>query len=518
MSLRRRAAAVAVALAVTMSMPGTASAVPAPGAPGIGDPYYPGFGNGGYDVSHYAIDLSYQPATDELVGQTKITARATHDLSRFNLDFGLKVVSVEVGGVPASFSNDPTDHSELIVTPAGAIAKDATFTVLVKYADIPSKVIVDDRTVWSKIPTRAVSINQPRAAEWWYPSNDHPSDKATYEVSVAVPDGNAAISNGTLRSKTPDKPGWTRWHWAARDPMASYLAFLALGEFEIEQGTEGGVPSFRAYDVGLKEQGHLDIAKANLRRTGEITSFLSTRFGPYPFEATGGVAVSNLNLAIENQTRSVYGDFAWSSPEASWLIAHEQAHQWFGDSVSVATWQHMWLNEGFATYAEWLWSEQRGGPTADQMAQAFYDKYPADHAFWQVVVSDPKRIFESAVYERGAMAVHALRKAVGDAKFFAILPTYTQKYKNKNASTADFVRHAEWISQQQLDGVFTTWIHTSGKPPTSPNGPTGVSVSAGAARLADTMAKSHRHLATHGHGRIHSDQEHDQEVKKQVTG
>ncbi|ADB33731.1 Peptidase M1 membrane alanine aminopeptidase [Kribbella flavida DSM 17836] len=511
MLVRRGAGAVALALAVTLSVPGTASAVPAPGAPGAGDPYYPFAGNGGYDVAHYAIDLSYQPATDELEGRTKISATATQDLSRFNLDFALRVSSVHVNGVPATFSKDPTDSSELIVTPAAALPKQAAFTVLVSYADIPSTVAVDTHKLWNWRPTRTISTNQPRSSEWWYPANDHPSDKATYQVSVAVPNGSSAISNGVLRGKTADKPGWTRWHWdATAHPMVSYLPFLAMGQFEVEKDTYHGLPSLRAYDLGLKEKGHLEIAKANLRRSDEITDFFRTRFGPYPFEATGGVAVSDLNLALENQTRSVYGDFAWSETDPSWLIAHEQAHQWFGDSVSLATWQHMWLNEGFATYGEWLWSEQQGKASADELAEAFYTRYPAEDAFWSTIVSDPKRIFSTAVYQRGAMALHAVRKAVGDATFFAVLQSFAGKYKNRNATTADFVRHAEWVAQRQLDDVFDTWIHTAGKPPTSPNGTAARPVRRAVAQQADALADLHDHLTTTGHGHAHGhDDGHD---------
>ncbi|MEU4392785.1 M1 family metallopeptidase [Kribbella sp. NPDC023855] len=504
MKLSRKLGAGALAVTIAAVLTGMASGQSSPGSPGLGDPYYPFAGNGGYDVADYGIDLSYQPATDELAGRTRITAKASQDLSQFNLDFALKVSSVTVNGTPAGFGKDPNDNSELIVTPSTPVDKDQTFVVEVSYADVPSTVPVDGLYLWSWKSTRTVSTNQPRSAEWWYPANDHPSDKARYKISIEVPDGNAAISNGVLRSRTQDRPGWTRWHWdASANPMASYLPFLVMGKLEIEQGTYHGLPSVRAYDTALKESGVLDKAKENLRRSDEITDFFTTRFGPYPFEATGGVAVSELNLALENQTRSVYGDFLWKDPaqEPTWLVAHEQAHQWFGDSVSIANWQHMWLSEGFATYAEWLWSEQRGAATADQLAEASYRDFVTVHkGDWATVVSNPKRIFNIAVYQRGAMALHALRKATGDVAFFTILESYAQKYKNKNATTADFVAHAEWVSQQQLDHVFDTWIHSAVKPPTSPNGADAPLITEGVERQLAQMNATHHRLIDAGHG------------------
>ncbi|RZQ64276.1 M1 family metallopeptidase [Amycolatopsis suaedae] len=498
--MRRSTRAGTTALAAGMAtvlLATSASAAPAPGAPGVGDPYYPGAGNGGYDVSHYWIDLTYDPATDRLSGSTTIDATATQELSSFNLDFGLDVSVVTVGGHPATFVNDAKDPSEVIVTPARPIPDGDRMRVVVTYSGIPSQVKVDGRTAWTRTPSGGLSVNQPRAAEWWFPSNDHPSDKATYNVSVAVPDGTSALSNGKLLGRYPQRPGWTTWSWLSSQPQASYLAFIALGDFEVhEQTSPRGLPFVTAYDRALGAQ--LPIAKQHIETTPRVTDFLASKFGPYPFSELGGVATSGFGYAIENQTRSVYGTSFWSNPDPAWVVAHEVAHQWFGDSVSVATWREMWLNEGFATYAEWLWSEQRGKGTADELAQAFYQKYPTEDPFWQVVVSDPGNIFAPAVYERGAMALHALRKAVGDKAFFAILGGWHLRKKGTHATIAEFTEHAERVSGKQLDEVFATWIHSKGKPATSPNGP-GVATVAAPASFA-AMERLHEEFAAHGHG------------------
>ncbi|WP_158886488.1 M1 family metallopeptidase [Amycolatopsis anabasis] len=472
MRLRTRAGLGAVAAGVvTVLLGGTAGAAPAAGAPGVGDSYYPGAGNGGYDVSHYDIRLTYQPTTDQLSGTTTILATTTQELSSFNLDFGLKVNSVRVNNAPAKFANDPEDPSELVVTPARPLAARQPITVVVNYADTPSKVVIDGVTAWKKTPDGALAVDEPQSAEWWYPSNDHPTDKATFDVSVEVPDNVSALSNGTLVRKTKNRAGWTRWNWRSTQPQATYLTSLEVGAFEIFQSTTpNGQPFITAYDPSLGEA--VPAAKASIERTPEVNEFLATRFGPYPFEAQGGVASNGLSFALENQTRPVYGRGFWRSGTNTSVVAHENAHQWFGDSVAVGSWSDIWLNEGFATYAEYLWSEHEGEGTADELAEYTYDSYPADSPFWQVVVANPgaDKQFDGAVYDRGALAVHALRKAVGDEAFFTILKTWQARKKGGTARIPEFIALAEKISGKPLFELFQTWIYAKGKPSVSPNG------------------------------------------------
>jgi hypothetical protein len=185
------------AASVLLAIPASAASV-SPGAPGIGDPYYPAYGNGGYDVSHYDLRLKYQPATDQLEGTATILARTTQDLSRFNLDFLLDVSEVRVNGTKAAFAT--SGEHELEITPKTPLAKGTAITVVVRYSGVPSSQQAYGFTSWHRTPDGGVGANEPEAAWWWFPSNDHPLDKATYDVSVQVPDGTQAISNGTLQS------------------------------------------------------------------------------------------------------------------------------------------------------------------------------------------------------------------------------------------------------------------------------------------------------------------------------
>jgi aminopeptidase N len=463
-----------------------ANAAPEPGAPGIGDPYYPLAGNGGYDVSHYDLRLTYQPATDVLSGTTTILATTTQELSSFDLDFGLHTTSVRVNNVPADFVANKDGTGELVVTPKKSLGKGQHITIVVAYSDTPSAVAIDGLKEWRKTADGAVVADEPQSSEWWYPSNDHPSDKATYDISVEVPDNVSAVSTGILTSVKQTRAGWKRWSWRGTHPQATYLTSLVVGDFEVNQETTpDGKPFISAYGPDLGAS--LDAAKASVERTPEIDEFLAGKFGPYPFEAEGGVVTSAITYSLENRTRPTYGARNFADGSNTILIAHENAHQWFGDSVSLTRWQYIWLNEGFATYAMYLWSEHEGEGTAAELTQYLYDTHPAGDPFWQVLPADPgaDNQFDGAVYYRGAMALQALRKTVGDDTFFTILQTWAKDHEGGNASIPDFITLAEKVSGKSLQSLFQTWLYTKGKPATGPNDVAAQGVQASKARLAE---------------------------------
>lgn len=208
---------------------------------------------------------------------------------------------------------------------------------------------------------------------------------------------------------------------------------------------------------------------ASFARHGDILDFLSATFGPYPFATSGGIVDDDpdLGFALENQTRPIYSTaFFGDAAGNPWVVVHELAHQWYGDSLAVEEWQHIWLNEGFATYAEWLWDEHEGAATAQEIFDFFYGVIPPDDPFWDVVIGDPGRdlMFDFAVYARGAMTLHQLRLAVGDTDFLTILRTWASAQKDGNVTTDEFVSLAEAISGDQLDDLFETWLFTPGQP------------------------------------------------------
>ena len=454
------------------------------GAPGLGDDYYPLYGNGGYDVAHYLLKLSYDPATDRLAGVATISARATETLCRFNLDFqGLTVRSVRVDGRKARWARSQ-DH-ELTVIPKHGLEKGRRFTTVVRYDGVPRTQIdlsVPEEPLpygWIHTDDGAVVVSEPEGSANWFPLNDHPTDKAAFTFVVTVPAGLEAISNGRLIShRTRGRS--TTWVWNAPEPMAPYLATATIGQFDLRRyRTPDGLRMYDAVDPDLYDQpadpedpaspSFGEIADGSLARQGEILDFLSGQFGPYPFSTGGGIVddAPDLFFALENQTRSIYPGSVFTDPvNGDLFVVHENAHQWFGDSVALAEWKHMWLNEGFATYAEWLWGEREGLGTTQENFDFFYDDIPADDPFWDVVIGDPgiPFLFNGAVYVRGAMTLQALRNQVGDRDFFRILRAWAQRKAGGNGTTSQFIALAERVSGEQLDNLFEAWLFTAGKP------------------------------------------------------
>jgi aminopeptidase N len=436
-----------------------------PGSAGVGDPYFPTLGNGGYDVGHYGLDLSYDPANHWLAGTAAITAKATQNLSRFDLDLsGMNVHAVRVNNTAAQWSRS---GDELKVTPRSGLKKGQAFSVAVAYDGSPktitgSPIVFGADYGWQYTPDGAFVGDEPNAAHTWYPSNDHPSDKATFTFKVSVPDGKAVAANGDLVSQST-KAGRTTFTWDETSPMATYLATINIGNWTFVKGrTDGGIRSLSAYDPALKD----DVRQQHVvALTNEVTDYWSKTFGKYPFTSTGAIVdnVPNVGFSLETQTRPLYG-FA-ADPGT---ISHELSHQWFGDSVSVRSWQHIWLNEGFATFAANLWAEHTGGPNTFDNAKATWAQIPATSPFWDQSIADPKRdtMFSSAVYTRGGMTLAALRHKIGDDKFFSILRTWTADHRYGNATTGQFVALAERISGQDLGSFFQTWLWDKTKPAT----------------------------------------------------
>ncbi len=464
------------------------------GADSAGDDYVPGDGNGGYDVQHYKLDLDIRPGgSPELTATADITAKATQRLSRFNLDLaGLTVSEVKVDGAPARYEHE---GAELIISPAQPLAKGASFSVTVRYSGTPQPVSKPPLGVygWVRTSDGVFVACQPSGAHTWFPANDHPSDKATFEFRVKVPEGLTAIANGEPDGGLPGLqrgPGGNRRTdgsllpgdgagagvqpvllrrrqaaapvtWRVKEPMAPYLATVTVGRFDVRTGkTAGGIPVITAVDPTVRTTDLEDFHAKNAEITHEFTKL----FGPYPFSSTGGlVDNADVGFALETQTRPVYGSFGASEG----IVAHELAHMWFGDSVSVTRWKDIWLNEGFATYAEWLWAEKAHGVDPQQEFDALYQQADREE-LWGIPTGDPGRenMFSSdAVYNRGAMTLHALRKKVGDETFFKILKTWTAEYRHSNATTEQFIEVAERVSGQQLDSFFQAWLYGRTRPP-----------------------------------------------------
>ncbi|WP_437097655.1 M1 family metallopeptidase [Streptomyces flavidovirens] len=474
--VRRTVPVVATLLALTSctSFGGIGGVQGTPGASGVRDPYFPRLGNGGYDVQHYTLTLDYTPRAGgedhtgstartrpagRLTGTAEITARATQDLSAFNLDLhGLDVSSATVGGAEAAVSRA---GNELTLRPETDLADGETFTTVVRYSGTPATLIDadDSEEGWLTTVDGAVALGQPSGSMAWFPGNHHPSDKASYDIAVTVPRGLKAVSNGELKSERRTPGGRTAFAWHSGEPMASYLATVAIGAYETKTSrTPSGVSVYTAVDPVVAKSS----AKV-LATVPQVMEWGVRKFGPYPFSSTGAIVErgNDSEYALETQTKPVFP----GAPDQG-LLVHELAHQWFGDSVTPESWRDMWLNEGFATYAEWLWAEDFDHIPADtSFARAF-----SEQANWAFPPADPLTaadISDQPVYGRGAMVIHKIREAVGDDAFYDIVRGWTAAHRHGNASTDDFTAYVEKKSGKDLTNLWNTWLYGENKPRTA---------------------------------------------------
>jgi len=438
--------------------PAAAHAASVNGSAGGGDPYFPKAGNGGYDVLRYNLHLRYAPRPNRLVALVTIRARAKKSLARFDLDFRhLRIKRLTVDGKRARYSRN---GQELVITPRHGLRKGSRFDVRVRYRGHPRPVIDPDgaRDGWIPTDDGAFVAAEPQGAPSWFPCNDLLTDKAKYRIRVTVPKGKAAIANGELVKRVVHGRHKT-FVWDEEAPMATYLATVTTGDFRVTRSRVNGIPSIVAIDP--RESGAADV----LARMPTMLRFFTPRFGPYPFGTTGGVVdhAPSVGYALETQTRPIYD----ATPDSR-TVAHELAHQWFGDSVSLKRWHQIWLNEGFATWAEWGWVQRQGGETTKQVFNRLYRQHgPRDDAFWNPPPGDPRgprNLFDSTIYVRGGMTLEALRQQVGTQTFFGILGDWAHDHAYGNAGTKQFIDLAEADSGRELDHFFHVWLYRPGKP------------------------------------------------------
>jgi len=456
----------ALAAAVILAAPAAASRFE-PGAPGLGDPFFPLAGNGGYDVKHYALDLEYVPATNQLDGRATIFARAKQNLSRFNLDLrGYDIAELEVNGRDARFERD---GQELTVIPRHGLIRGRPFVVRVEYSGQPEAVVDPDGSLEGWVPTDdgAFVVNEPQGSPGWYPANDNPQDKATFSFEITVPKGITAIANGRLLSKRTHR-GTTTWRWLEDSPMAPYLATATNGVFDLRISKAGRIPLYQAVDPKV---GNPALSFERLSAEAEIIEFFSDLYGKYPFSSGGGVVDNGgVGYALESQTKSMY-DVMFNpngAPGAS-TVVHEVSHQWLGNAVTLAVWPDIWLNEGFARFSEWIYAENHGGISAHQAFLNAFNARPATSSFWTnppAALPGPEVLFSSPPYDRGGMTLQALREKIGDDDFFRLLRRWYAKYRYDNVTTADFIALAERTSRMQLDAFFDVWLYQPVKPTT----------------------------------------------------
>lgn len=428
-----------------------------------GDPYTPRSGNRGYHVARYDLELDYDVDRNGLSATARLTAIATEPLTRFSLDLaGLRVAKAQVDGVEAKRTHAA---GKLTLTPRIAIPEGAEFTVVVRYSGTPRPVRSPWGEIgWEELEDGVIVASQPCGASSWYPCNDHPSDKASYRISLTAASAYAVVAPGELVSRVP-RASKTTWVYEQREPMAAYLATVQIGRYQrlaVREQADAAVPIVAHLPADLVPNFRHDFAD----QVRMIACF-ERAFGPYPFASYGIVVTDDvLEIPLEAQGMSVFGrnhvDGVGGSER---LIAHELAHQWFGNSLTIGAWRDIWLHEGFACYAEWLWSEESGAETADACARAHYAVLRRSSQ--DVVVGDPgpDAMFDDRVYKRGAVALHAVRVLLGDAAFFDLLRDWVASFRFATVSTDDFIRTADRHAPAPVESVLDVWLYQEALPP-----------------------------------------------------
>ncbi|MHA7239956.1 M1 family metallopeptidase [Arthrobacter sp. TMS1-12-1] len=443
------------------------------------DPYTPTNGSTAYRVDHYDLDLDYRLSSNRLTGRAVLTLVALRDLRQLELDLsGLRTTKITSDTVRIRSFKDRA--GKLVVGFRDPVPAGSAFRLDIRYEGNPLPLTGTWGEVgWEELTDGVLVAGQPTGAPSWFPCNDHPSHKAAYRIAVTTDAGYRAICNGVLVSRI-DRSSRTSWVYEQEEPMATYLATVQIGRYGLvalndparpavplpvhgaPRGPGSPVPQYAAVPRSL-----MPAAGEALARHHQMMTAFEHRFGPYPFpQYLVVVADDDLEIPLEAQTLSIIGrnhlDQGW---EAQRLIAHELAHQWFGNSVTASRWQDIWLHEGFACYAEWLWSEASGSATAATHARSTHQRL--DRAPQDLVIVDPGAadMFDDRVYKRGALTLQALRSAAGDDAFFGLLRAWTAEYRFGTVTTPDFITLAvRLLPGVAVESLLASWLFSDALP------------------------------------------------------
>lgn len=442
--------------------------VTGPASTSVGDPRLPELGSDDLDVEEYEVAVRYDPDTRRLDGSVTVRGTTTRSVSEIALD----VDGLDVAGVtgPDGDLGWRVERRELFIE-LGAVAAGGSFEVRVDYrVDVTGADLFDPDSAGLFLTDDGLwSVNEPAGARTWLPVNDHPTDKAAWTFDLTVPAPLTAVANGALLgSDTVD--GWTTWSWTQDEPMASYLITFLVGDYEL---VDGGVSSTGVDLHHVVTAGDADALDAYTDVTDEQLTWFAELFGPYPFDRYGLALTDSVpGLAMETQGLSLFSaaDLDGTLGHLQHLLlAHELGHQWFGDAVSPGTWDDIWLNEGLATYCEWLWLERVGlAAVEDQAALALAILPPGEGP-----VAAPAELFGAWSYQGGGAAVHAIRRSLGDDVFFPALSGWVAEHLDGTATTADLQAHLEAAGGASLDELFADWVYADRLPAEFPGEPVG---------------------------------------------
>ena len=442
--------------------------------PGVRDEYTGIDFNLGFHVRTYHLDLNYRVGPNRLEGVATLQLDNWQELPSMTLDLAptmrvTRVTATGSAGVTVRVARFRQSGGKLRLTFAQPIPVDTEFSLTIRYGGTPQPVRSPWGDLgWEELENGALVASQPIGAPSWFPCDDTPDEKARYEIIVTTDSPYTVAVNGTLLSKKSSSSR-TTWHYRVGNPMATYLATVQIGDYtQLMLSSEGAAVPVRAWvPADLRESARTEFA--DQQRMLDVYTEL---FGPYPFNSYSVVVTEDeLEIPLEAQGLSIFGsnhiqgDHAWER-----LIAHELSHQWFGNSLGLAQWNDIWLNEGFACYAEWLWFEHSANRPAAVSARLHYEELLRKPQ--NLLLSNPgtKDMFDDRVYKRGALTVHALRVLLGDDAFFRMLRRYVAAGRHSVVEPVDLKREvlaeaaAVGVPEEKVKQVWNAWLNQTALP------------------------------------------------------
>jgi aminopeptidase N len=425
----------------------------------IDERYVPRHGDPSYTVLHYDLVVDYVPESNRLTGTAVLQVRTLEPVRRLRLDLNdLRVQKVLVDGARAKHRQQRSS----VTVDVGDLGAGEEVELVVAYGGRPHPMRgLDGDAGWEELEEGAIVASQPHGAPSWFPCNDLPSVKAPYRLELSVPQAFSVVANG-LPGERRRTAGRVVQVFDQPEPMATYLATVHVGDFvEVEQAS-APVPVGYVVPPSLREH-----AAATLADQPAMVAHFSELFGPYPFgRYLAVVTPDELEIPLEAQGLSIFGpNLLRDDWDAQRLVAHELAHQWFGNSVTLAHWNDIWLHEGFACYAEWLWSQESGRGSTDERARHHHARLAEEPQDLLLADPGPELMFDDRVYKRGALTLHALRRSLGDDDFFGVLRAWTDRFRHANASTADLEALVLDVAGVDVKDLFDAWLRGTELPP-----------------------------------------------------
>src|SRR6185437_4239665 len=429
----------------------------------VAQPYNPSI-----DVQHYDFLLNLNDSDNIIRGVATVNLEFTKNVDQFALDLtkktddgkGMTVSSVSENGNRVPFVQD---SQKLFIHGHGAAGQKHTYLIL--YSGIPADGLIISNNKFGK--RGFFGDNWPNRAHNWLPCVDHPSDKATLEFRIIAPEHYTVVANGALDKETQLSGHRKMTIWKESEPLAPKIMVIGVADFAVDHpGDAMGVPVWNYVYQQDREEGFKSYAVAL-----QILPFYISHIGPYPFEKEGNVQSKTRFGGLENASAIFYYENSVGSPGVESLMAHEIAHQWFGDAATETQWKHLWLSEGFATYMTLCYLENKYGIDTlkaslvqDRKKVIRFEKTRLTPVVDTSISQDYMQLLNPNSYEKGGWVLHMLRRRIGDELFWKGISTYYSTYRNGNASTEDFRKIMEMVSNQRLDTFFHQWLEEPGHP------------------------------------------------------